>query len=757
MTTRAIQVLETASEKVARMMTATGVTVQFHPACKIPCADPKTLSVVLPPLPEKLTDEEEAKLRGALDHEVAHILFTKSATGTPENLGKLAGTMDGHILNAVEDGRVNRLISDRFIGSGENILTEGRMIFQKHAREYRGKIGTMSEKDKVASEQWIALMRAVEKHVFRNGEDITAPMGPTRFDDTISPSLKAQLEAVETLEDVKACVNPIKVWLFGSLEDAKKAESDAREEAEKGKSGKSGSKSGSGKKGSSSGSEKSEKDEKDASDDSTDEDGDSAGDDSEESDGEKEEKKEKKDTGKKKGKEKGKKEKAEAGEEDGETPEDGDEDGEGSGDSDEEGEEDSDATGDDDEDGEGSGDDDGDEEDDEEGDDEGEGSGSDDGEEEGEEGSDGEGSAGGRAPEDGDADSGEEEEGEAKPSKITVIIDEENARAFVAVMVKGEADKAEFLEIPLDRMKGETRYYVDTSTDVEAHIKDVAKYSRHGGMIDPDTLIEGKRLFSGLNDKVAALRGRLVMDLQSIGRKWERNLESGTLDTGALHRPFVGDPRVFVNRIKRQKVNTAVTMLQDCSSSMYGAEFDTSIQLAALFCDALEMANVPCEVLGFTTHYTNKPKFGIRGESLLHVIFKAFNERALSHRNEWYAMNDLLGQNVDGEGVLWAAKRLVVRPERRKVLFVLSDGIPMAAVGGRGKGGVPILHSHLRDSVRAAELAGIEVIGVGIKTDAPRLFYRRHVIYNDLDDLMTGFYSGVASLLRGGPGLAMAV
>jgi cobalamin biosynthesis protein CobT len=650
MTTRAIQVLETASEKVARMMTATGVTVQFHPKCTVPCADPETLSIVLPPLPEKLTEEEEMKLRGALDHEVAHILFSKNKDGKPENLGKLGGTLAGYLFNIVEDGRVNRLIAEKFMGAGENILVEERMIFRHHAAEVATKRPTLSEKDRVNLERWIAVMRAVEKYVFRSGEDVTTPLGPSRFDATLPASLKARLEAVATLEDAKECADPIKVWLFGNPDEAKKTKSDARKDAGKTKSDKRGS--GSGKPDPSKGFEEPEKDAK------------------EEAGDNKAVEEEKKEAGGKNKEEKKEKPEAKSDLEDGE---------------------------------------------------------------------------------------GFEEKDTDRDGELFGEDDEENVGALVAVMMEGEADKAEFLEISVDAFRGETRYYVDTSTDAEVHVRDVAKYSWRDGMIDPEALIEGKRLFSGLVDKVAALRGRLIMDLQSIGRKWERHLETGILDTRALHRPFVGDPRMFANRVKREKIHTAVTLLQDCSSSMHGKKFNTSIQLAALFCDALEMANVPCEVLGFTTHYNARPTFGIRHESLLHVVFKSFQERAWSHRNDWYAMNDLLGQNVDGEGVLWAAKRLVVRPERRKVLFVLSDGIPMAMVDGRGTGGVYILHSHLRESVRAAELAGIEVIGVGIRTDAPRYFYRKHVVYDSLGDLMTGFYSGVASLLRGGPGLPMAV
>jgi cobalamin biosynthesis protein CobT len=358
----------------------------------------------------------------------------------------------------------------------------------------------------------------------------------------------------------------------------------------------------------------------------------------------------------------------------------------------------------------------------------------------------------GEGTEDGDDTEDGEPEKEEERIEISVVIDPESEQCFIKIAEKGDESKTRFLQIITDPFSEETRYAVDVSADAEVHIKDLGKYVEDGSFAR-GTVSKGKKIFVGLNDRVAQLRTRLVMDLQSIGRHFERNLETGRLDTHVLHRPFIGDARVFSKKIKKKTINTAVSVLGDCSGSMNGDPFDTMIQLNALFCDALEMAGVPCESLGFTTHYNARPAFGLRREALLHIIFKDFRERALLHRNEWYNANGVLANNVDGEAVIWAAKRLAARPEARKVLFVLSDGYPAGAVSGRGSKHFPkgsILYEHLKESVELVEQSGIEVIGVGIQSDAPKHFYKRFVLYRDLDDLMTGFYANISSLLRSG-------
>lgn len=88
-----------------------------------------------------------------------------------------------------------------------------------------------------------------------------------------------------------------------------------------------------------------------------------------------------------------------------------------------------------------------------------------------------------------------------------------------------------------------------------------------------------------------------------------------------------------------------------------------------------------------------------------------------------------LANNLDGEAVLWQARRLAQRPEERKVMVVLSDGYPAGshdnAQGAR----------YLSEAVERALGAGIELYGIGIKSDAVQAFYPHWWVCNDLADL----------------------
>jgi cobaltochelatase CobT len=85
--------------------------------------------------------------------------------------------------------------------------------------------------------------------------------------------------------------------------------------------------------------------------------------------------------------------------------------------------------------------------------------------------------------------------------------------------------------------------------------------------------------------------------------------------------------------------------------------------------------------------------------------------------------------NVDGESLMMAAMRLVKRREQRKVLMVLSDGMPSAY------GIDEHLCRHLSDTVKTIEKMGIEVVGIGIKDDSVKRFYPKNVVISDIEAL----------------------
>jgi cobaltochelatase CobT len=95
---------------------------------------------------------------------------------------------------------------------------------------------------------------------------------------------------------------------------------------------------------------------------------------------------------------------------------------------------------------------------------------------------------------------------------------------------------------------------------------------------------------------------------------------------------------------------------------------------------------------------------------------------------------DLLKENIDGEALLWAHERLLCRHERRKILMVISDGVPLdEATLSANPGGY--LEQHLRNVIKWIEKrSSVELVAIGIGHDVED-FYSRAVAITDVEQL----------------------
>lgn len=214
----------------------------------------------------------------------------------------------------------------------------------------------------------------------------------------------------------------------------------------------------------------------------------------------------------------------------------------------------------------------------------------------------------------------------------------------------------------------------------------------------------------------------------------------GRLHSPSLHRVLNNDPRVFTQREELRSKDTAVMLLIDNSGSMHGQEISTAMHAAYALAQTLERVNIPNEVMGFTTSDLssqslrdlrkdpNSFKFS-RTCAIVMPIFKSFNERVTPTVKRRIAsqINAQVGMetNVDGESLEYAAIRLLPRPEKRKVMLVMSDGQPV----GNGT------RKHLKDTVEKLTQMGIETVGMGINTNAVQSYYPRSMVLNNVADL----------------------
>jgi cobaltochelatase CobT len=162
----------------------------------------------------------------------------------------------------------------------------------------------------------------------------------------------------------------------------------------------------------------------------------------------------------------------------------------------------------------------------------------------------------------------------------------------------------------------------------------------------------------------------------------------------------------------------------------------------------LERCGVKVEILGFTTRawkggqsrekwvQDGKPPNPGRLNDLRHIIYKAADMPMRRARQNLGLMlrEGLLKENIDGEALLWAYRRLLARPEHRRILMVISDGAPVDDSTLSVNPG-NYLERHLRQVIREIESRGaVELIAIGIGHDVTR-YYRRAVTIVDAEEL----------------------
>jgi cobaltochelatase CobT len=254
-----------------------------------------------------------------------------------------------------------------------------------------------------------------------------------------------------------------------------------------------------------------------------------------------------------------------------------------------------------------------------------------------------------------------------------------------------------------------------------------------------------------LSSIVARLANRLQRRLMAQqSRSWEFDLEEGMLDPTRLSRIII-DPQQPLS-FKREKDtdfrDTVVTLLLDNSGSMRGRPITVAATCADILARTLERCGVKVEILGFTTRawkggqsreawlQAGKPPAPGRLNDLRHIIYKAADAPwRRARKNLGLMMREgLLKENIDGEALDWAHRRLVVRPEQRRILMMISDGAPVDDSTLSVNPG-NYLERHLRQVIEEIETRSpVELIAIGIGHDVTR-YYRRAVTIVDAEEL----------------------
>ncbi len=252
----------------------------------------------------------------------------------------------------------------------------------------------------------------------------------------------------------------------------------------------------------------------------------------------------------------------------------------------------------------------------------------------------------------------------------------------------------------------------------------------------------------GVVSRLANRLQRRLMAQQT--RAWDFDLEEGMLDAGRLARVIVNPMQSLSYKRERETDfrDTVVTLLLDNSGSMRGRPITVAAMCGDILARTLERCGVKVEILGFTTRawkggqsrerwvHDGKPRDPGRLNDLRHIIYKSADAPWRRARKNLGLMlrEGLLKENIDGEALLWAYRRLVARPEHRRILMVISDGAPVDDSTLSVNPG-NYLERHLRQVIHEIESRDfIELIAIGIGHDVTR-YYRRAVTIVDAEEL----------------------
>ena len=199
--------------------------------------------------------------------------------------------------------------------------------------------------------------------------------------------------------------------------------------------------------------------------------------------------------------------------------------------------------------------------------------------------------------------------------------------------------------------------------------------------IPPDVRMEANRL-----------RKELTKFLQ-MSRSTSMGHKSGLLDIKSLWKVGAGEKNIFYRPGRKDIGSCAFYMLIDNSGSMHemvyqGVSKSFAARRAAAIIEEASRGLVPMKVALF--EQSGKAR---------HISLKSFDSK--SHINACYSSLSTIspsGCNADSVHIRVAAKELSNRRERKKILFILSDGLPSAY--GSKQNGIAEVRAAVDDATR---------------------------------------------------------
>ncbi|HCT8921974.1 TPA: porphyrin biosynthesis protein [Klebsiella variicola] len=386
---------------------------------------------------------------------------------------------------------------------------------------------------------------------------------------------------------------------------------------------------------------------------------------------------------------------------------------------------------------------------------------------------DGEGKAdkdGGKEKDEGDRDTSDESDAGFAPHADDMSLDDalkalENVDEEIGSSTEdalASAIKSELASASLSDYRPYNRSYdfLGPIDEAEGHIMRARKAFGAIPMYSPvdryRIVPEGRKLFEMKVEKhlSSSVSSTLAKDLERAIASRNRvqfipGQRRGRVHGASLYRLSMNDDRVFRRKEDHKAVNACVQQVIDLSGSMGGRKIELALASAYTLADALDRIHVPNVITGFTTYgnpdVATMSKRGFsRFEALMLPIIKNWHEKANSPeiraRMGCVAETFPLLNNVDGESIAQLASLFAGRMEDKKIMIVQSDGAPCAAGDG--------FSNHLRSVTNDIEsTSDINLLAIGILTDAPRRYYKNYALVNKVEELGTSVVSELSRII----------
>jgi len=288
-------------------------------------------------------------------------------------------------------------------------------------------------------------------------------------------------------------------------------------------------------------------------------------------------------------------------------------------------------------------------------------------------------------------------------------------------------------------------------------------YTTEGDVVVPikdGDRVQYRKFMLNARSTVAVMRRKLSRSmLSSSNSRWEGGKTRGKINPRSVYQVCLGTSKhVFRQKVEAEHLDTVIQIMIDHSGSMNSGKLKLAAETTVVLGEIAHQLNIPFSVLGFSTddgsiadkrfatatpaakeQYTRWGNHWIGQYKEFDELWGNTNHRLLDMQNHQHH------NTYDGESLRLGAQRLLRRKEKRKILFWLNDGQPCP----NNADNIAAHTAYVRACAVEVE-RHVELVAVGIMTDAVRDFYSHHVIVNSLKDLPGACLNQLDTLLRKG-------